>query len=355
MTRRTRTVLVLSVIAAAIGATAWYVGSATWTPRRSSAATVNGAIITERDVDLRVAELVPMFSFHANMPPEKMRGLRRTALDELMLDELILQEARARGLGPDRAAVDAEVAKIRARFADGAAFEAELASSGVSKKDFRRQLERAVLVRDARRARVPPDPAGADVRAYYDAHPGKFLRPEQVRLVELLVKVDPGGGAAAAAAGEKQARSLAARARRGDDLGALARDHSDDDWRVKDGDLGWVHKGRLDPDLEAAAFSAPGGEVRVVRSLSGFHVFRVIGRHPATQLCFDDARPIIVDRLRSQRRESAEAAWREELRRGASLEIVDAELKNVEPLDLPRLNISPRRKPGGSAAPSRSH
>ena len=355
MTRRTRTVLVLSVVAAAIGAMAWYVRSATGTPRSPAAATVNGAIITQRDVDLRVAELVPMFSFHANMPPEKMRGLRRTALDELMLDELILQEARAKGLRPDRAVVDAELASIRARFADEAAFEAELASSGVSKKDFRRQLERAVLVRDARSARVPPDPAGEDVRAYYDANAGKFLRPEQVRIVELLVKVDPGGGASAAAAGEKKARSLAARARRGEDLGALAREHSEDDWRVKDGDLGWAHKGRLDPDLEAAAFSAPGGEVRVVRSLSGFHVFRVIGRQPPTQLSFDDARPIIVDRLRSQRRESAESAWREELRNGASLEIVDSELKDVAPLDLPRLNISPRQKPGGSAAPSRSH
>jgi peptidyl-prolyl cis-trans isomerase C len=355
MPRRTRIFVGLSIGAAAIGAVAWYASSTALAPRSPAVASVNGAVVTKRDVDIRVSELVPMLSFHANMSPEKMRGLRRTALDELMLDELILQESRAKGLSPNQKDVEAQFGAIRSRFADEPEFDSALAASGISRRDFRRQLERAVLVRDAREAHVPPDPADGDVRAYYDANAGKFLRPEQVRIVELLVRVDPAGGAAAGAAGEKKARSLAARARKGEDLGALAREHSDDDWRVKDGDLGWVHKGRLDPDLEAAAFAAPVGEVRSVRSLSGFHVFRVVARQPETQLSFEDARPLIVERLRSQRREAAEKAWHEDLRRSASMEILDAELRNTAPLELPRLATSPRENVRKGIAPSRSH
>ena len=355
MPRRTHIALGLSVGAAAIGAMAWYLPTLAQAPRSPAAARVNGAVVTRRDVDLRVSELVPMFSFHANMPSEKMQGLRRTALDELMLDELILQEARARGLKPDPKDLEAQYGAIRGRFADEPEFEAALASSGISKRDFRRQLERAVLVREARKVHAPPNPTDAELRAYYDANTGKFVRPEQVRMVELLVRVDPAGGAGASAAGEKKARSLAARARKGEDLGALAREHSDDDWRVKDGHLGWVHKGRLDPDLEAAAFAAPVGEIRTVRSLSGFHVFRVVARQPETQLPFEDARPIIVERLLSQRREAAEAAWHAELRRAASLEILDPELRNATPLELPRLAAGPRESFRRGVAPSRSH
>ena len=355
MPRRTRVFVGLSIGAAAIGAMDWYISQSALAPRSPAVARVNGAHVTKRDVDLRASELVPMFSFHANMPPEKMQGLRRTALDELMLDELILQEARARGFEPDQKDVEAQYGAIRGRFADESEFDSALAASGVSKKDFRRQLERAVLVRDARQAHVPPDPADGDVRAYYDANAGKFLRPEQVRIVELLVRVDPAGGAVAAAAGEKKAKNLAARARKGEDLGALAREHSEDDWRVKDGDLGWVHKGRLDPDLESAAFAAPVGEVGSVRSLSGFHVFRVVARQPETQLSFEDARPIIVERLRSQRREAAEKAWHADLRRSASMEILDAALANATPLELPTLTARSRENARRGIAPSGSH
>jgi parvulin-like peptidyl-prolyl isomerase len=349
------TILGAAVVAAAAGAVALYVWLPASTPPSPAAARVNHTVITKRDVDVRVAEILPMLSFHSNVAPEKMRALRRTALDELTLDELILQEARSLGFEPDRKAVDSEMGALRSRFANEDEFKAALAESKVSTRDFRRQLEQAVLVRDARKAHLPSDPTDEDTRAYYDANPGKFLRPEQVRIVELLVKVDPGGGARSASAGEKKARGLAARVRKGEDLGTLAREHSDDDWRVKDGDLGWVHKGRLDPDLEAAAFAAPEGELRVVRSLSGFHVFRVVGRQPATQLSFEDARPIIADRLRTQRREAAETAWTAKLRSSATIEILDPELRNVTPLELPRLSVIPRQGVSRGIAPSRSN
>jgi peptidyl-prolyl cis-trans isomerase C len=354
MSRKTLVTLAVATLAAAAGTAAMYAWWPVSTPSSPAAARVNRTVITIRDIDVRVAEILPMFSFHAKMAPDKMLALRRTALDEVILDELILQEARSLGLKPDQKDVDSEMGAVRARFSDQREFEAALAESTLSIRDFRRQLERAVLVRVARGAHLPADPDEKEVRAYYDANPGKFLRPEQVRIVELLVKVDPAGGRVAAAAGEKKALGLAARARRGEDLGKLAREHSDDDWRVKDGDLGWVHKGRLDSALETAAFAAPEGELRVVRSLSGFHLFRVVGRQPATQLRFEDAKPIIVDRLRTQRRETADSSWTAKLRSAATIEIVDPELGRATPLELPRLNLSVR--PGGSraVAPSRS-
>jgi len=199
----------------------------------------------------------------------------------------------------------------------------------------------------ARHTCLPIPPTGTFVPTY-DANAGKFLRPEQVRIVELLVRVDPAGGAVAAAAGEKKAKNLAARARKGEDLGALAREHSEDDWRVKDGDLGWVHKGRLDSDLESAAFAAPVGEVGSVRSLSGFHGVPRRGT-PARNAA-------LLRRREANHRgaasvaapEAAEKAWHADLRRSASMEILDAALANANPLELPTLAARfPRERPQG--------
>jgi hypothetical protein len=79
-----------------------------------------------------------------------------------------------------------------------------------------------------------------------------------------------------------------------------------------------------------------------------------VARQPETQLSFEDARPIILERLRSQRREAADAAWHAELRRAATLEILDAELANATPLELPRLAAGAGKISGG-ISPGRSH
>jgi peptidyl-prolyl cis-trans isomerase C len=307
-------------------------------------ARVNASWIDERDLQLRLAELLPMASYHGNIPADKLVSLKRTALDELVLDELIVGEARAAGWTADGRVVDRQVDIVRGRFASGEEFEQVLRASGLTPRAFRSYVERAVLVRQAQDAHVPPVPSEADAASYYQQNAAKFVRPEQVRLLAMTIAVDPAGGRQAERHAEEKTALVLERLRRGADFGQLAWDESSDAYRVKHGDVGWVHRGRLDPDLEAAAFTAPLRRFLTARSLSGFHVFKVVAREPERQLSFEEARPLILERIQRDRRQAAEAEWHARLRSRARIEILDPALARAQPVEIPRIvNVLPGR------------
>jgi parvulin-like peptidyl-prolyl isomerase len=196
-------------------------------------------------------------------------------------------------------------------------------------------------VREARKSAARVTLTDEDLQAYFTANRAKLTRPPQVRLHEILIRIDPAGGDAAARAAEKKARTVLAQIAKGADFGLVARDASDDAYRVKDGDLGWVHAGRLDADIEQAVFAAPVGSVRQYRSLHGIHLFRVDARQEVTALTFDEARASIESRLTSERRADQERTWHQSLRTAANVEILDPTLRATTPIDLPKATLAP--------------
>jgi parvulin-like peptidyl-prolyl isomerase len=294
---------------------------------------VNGTAIVADDLDLRLSQILPLASFHGNLRPDQLLSLKRAALDELVLDELIYREAAAAGRRPSPVAIDAEVASARARFDSNDAFAAALRENGLDEAAFRERLGRAVVVREARDAHSRPEVSEADMAAYYRDNGAKFQRPEQVRLRQILFRVDP---ADPATAGPAEAKALTAleRLRRGDPFGPLARRESEDEYRVKDGEMGFVHRGRLDREFEDAVFAAPVGQLQLARCLHGFEVFEVQERQPPTQLTFEQARPIIAERLSRQRRDDGFRAWKARLLADARVQIRDSALSRALPADL---------------------
>ena len=302
---------------------------------------VNGTAISSDDLDLRLSQILPLASFHGNLPPEQLLSLKRAALDELVLDELIYREAAAAGRRPSPAAVDAEVASARSRFESADAFAAALRENGLDEAAFRERLGRAVVVREARAARSHPAVSDADLAAYYRDNGAKFQRPEQVRLRQILFRVDPADPATAGPA-EAKAHAALERLRRGDPFGPLARRESEDEYRVKDGEMGFVHRGRLDREFEDAVFAAPVGQPQFARCLHGFEVFEVLERQPSAQFTFEQARPIITERLVRQRRTEGLRAWKAGLLAGAHVQIRDAALLSVRPAELADGDAVPR-------------
>ncbi len=67
---------------------------------------------------------------------------------------------------------------------------------------------------------------------------------------------------------------------RGEKFGALARLYSDDPGSAsKGGDLGFVERGTLYPEFEAAAFNLKSGEIsQVVKTQAGYHIIQMIER-----------------------------------------------------------------------------
>ncbi len=332
-----RFVVVIALILAGCAASA-----AVWVharPRSQSSgaavvALVDGAPITSDDLDIRLEQILPVASYHGHLEPERMVSLKRAALDDLALDELIYREALNQGRRASADAIEADLRQVKARFEDGTQFSAALQETGLTEREFRQRLARTIVVREARTSHARQVITDAEIETYYRQHADRFRRPERVHLLEILVRVDPSEPSSAAPA-ERKARSILARLGRGADFSALARASSDDEYRVKDGDMGFVHRGRLDAEFETAVFAAVPGRFGLARSLYGFEVFKVLERQPATQLSLEEARPIVAEGLERQRREEGLRAWHARLLAAARIDIRDPVLRDARAAELP--------------------
>jgi len=159
----------------------------------------------------------------------------------------------------------------------------------------------------------------AEVKKYYEEHPDEFSTPERVKVRHIVVI---GNGAGPHPKSKEQALetikqvatqlhtklggvhtadAVAANRIRGSYFAELARKYSEDGAAEAGGDLGWVVKGQLDPQFEAAAFKlevgAPSG---IVETRFGYHIILVEDKEPAGQESFERVKPVLREYLLTQ-------------------------------------------------------
>lgn len=294
------------------------------------AARVNGVAITLAHVDRAVDEKVPRITGHGTLSESRRRALRAEVLEDLIEEELMVQDAKRRHITLVASAVDEEIAKIRNRFPDAAQYTRALSRSGLSESDVRAGVERFLLAKRLTDLAVTEKVAVTDaaMKAYYDADPSRFVVPEQVRYRHILSAVDPGGSPAEWDAAQRRAAGLAKQARGGQSFADLAKTRSDDvATRESGGDMGWVHRGRLEHDQDAAIFGLPvGGVSDPVRTLHGYEVYRVEEKQAAKALAWNEVnKPRLADELRRAETDRLRAEWVADLRRRADVEVLPTE------------------------------
>jgi len=136
-----------------------------------------------------------------------------------------------------------------------------------------------------------------DVREYFDLHQSEFSKPEEIHAVHILVKAKAGDVAEEKAAREKidKIRSELTMS----NFAELAKKYSDDPGsKVKGGELGWFGHGRMVPEFDKAAFSLAIGKVSdPVKTNFGYHLIKVLEKHPLTREDFDKVKPSIAQKF----------------------------------------------------------
>jgi peptidyl-prolyl cis-trans isomerase C len=246
-------------------------------------------------------------------------ALKHTVLDGLVDRQLLLQEARARGISVAPEDVRRTVSRRKADYPDGR-FQEALAQGRLSEEDFVQetttQLTVEKLVEEVVYARVAV--TEEELQRYLDAHTSEFQEPEQVHAAQLVVKeVD-------------EAKRLREELREGAKFADLARKHSlSADARVG-GDLGWFPRGVMPPEFDKVAFSLqPGQTSDVVTSEYGFHLFKVLERRPARKKDLAQVRREVERRLLREKKQLAQAAFVQGLRERAVIRTNEAALAKV--------------------------
>ena len=183
------------------------------------------------------------------------------------------------------------------------------------------------------------------IAAYYEENRSRWDQPERIRLrhVHLVLDVVEDEEAVRAAAEAARARIAA-----GEDMGAVAREVSEDASRETGGDLGLLPRSDVARVLLDAVEGLEPGELSpVVRGEEGFHIVRVEEVRPAETKSLEEVAPRIAEEL--YRKEQA-AEWaantadalQKAIASGRSLEEAARALR----LNIERTGFFPRRPDG---------
>jgi peptidyl-prolyl cis-trans isomerase SurA len=259
----------------------------------------------------------------------------------LINERLLLQRGKELDLASE---IEAEVNRRFLQIAEGQGInsiqklEDAMRQSGMNPEDVRRtmraeMMKQAVFQQEVDR-RVYLGFSGEEVKKYFDTHPDKFRKPEQIKLSEIyLVTTGKEDGAVRA-----KALELIAQIRAGADFGALAAANSE---REKNGqrtapqDKGYVGEfdfPNLREDLVAALKDVKvGGVTEPIKAGDGYQILRVDGRTPGGSApTFNDNR--VREAMLGERQAKEREAYVQSLRNEAFIKVTEAYRASVEPL-----------------------
>jgi hypothetical protein len=163
-----------------------------------------------------------------------------------------------------------------------AAVRTEAGSTVIEKRD---EMRRQKLISDI--AGNIPQPQEAEIRAYYEQHPGEFHSGEEVRVRQILVH------------DEATANDITARLKKGESFADLSAQYSLAPNAKKGGEIGYVSRGELPKMFEDQIFALkPGSSSGVIRTENSFHIFQVDDRRPPGVIDVTTAAPVIREKLR---------------------------------------------------------
>ena len=196
-----------------------------------------------------------------------------------MDQELLFQKAKASNVTVSEEEFADSWKKVQSSFPDEKAFVA----LGLKPEQVQQMLRHQIVIKKFLRTtivdklKVEPE----EENKFYEANKEKMKHPEQVRASHILRLVKKDASQADKDTAKAKINEALARAKKGEDFAALAKELSEDGSKEKGGDLGFFGKGQMVPPFDTVAWGLKPGEISgVVETQFGYHVIKVTDRRP---------------------------------------------------------------------------
>ncbi len=268
----------------------------------ATVAVVNGIAISEDERDKEVGKLMPKAYFHSTLNDEKLKVLQEKATASLIEKTLLYHYA----LSQDLRVTDTEIAKVIARLqaAYGSKVELDRAIQrlGFTPEAFKTAIKKDEVLKKLYKKEIEASYSDEELKTYYEKNRYKFKEPEKIRVRLIYVRNDPKDPD-----GKQKAKLKIEEAYKKLQEGALFADvaaaHSNAMSRINGGDMGYLHKGRLDEAVEEIAFAMKAGEMsKVIEKDVGYYIVKVEDKKVSNQLSFD----IVKESLRKELKQRTE-------------------------------------------------
>ena len=289
------------------------------------AAVVNQDIITFSDVKNIIGQTEDTIkkSYSPNDPKlvEKLREVRKDALDQLIERRLIIQQFNERGgkipetvIEEDiQITIDEQYGRYRSVFIN------TLAALGLNLETYKERVKDKIIVRYMQQHEI----SGSEIvispyriEQYYKQNHTEFEEGEKVKLRMIYIK--KGNEQEDAEGARSLAQEILVKLTTGSDFSSLANVYSESPEKNSGGDLGMVGKDTLREELRDVAFSLKPGQIsKVIETKDGFYILQVEETKPAKVTTLEEARTIIERLLMQQEREKLQKRWLANLKRRA--------------------------------------
>lgn len=273
---------------------------------------INGTVITLPEFEEEFSSARSGYGSSYPADRETMLKLKSVYLKQMIVEKLILLEAKRLGLAVGAEEVDAAISVVKRDYSDEKTFKKiftdEYLNFDVWKEKIKTKLliEKVVFHSVISHINISKE----EVEDFYNASEDDFKMDEQVRARQIVLKE------------EKDAVEARRRIKAGEDFATVAKEVSLSPDADDGGNLGFFSRGVMPIEFDKAIFPLKVGTLsEVVRSPYGFHVFLVEEKKKARDLSVDDVRNEIIERLKRLKTEKLYMKFIADIKKKADIEI----------------------------------
>ncbi len=291
-------------------------------------ARVNGAVLTDRDLVREMFNIFPYARQHNGFPKGQEAAIRQGALEMIIFEELVYQEAERRNLTISTAKLNQAEGEFKKQFHSPDEYQQYLQSEmGGSEQKLRASIKRSILIDQVLRTEVEAKSVvtPAEVHASYVKNAARYQQPESFSFQSISVvpplKPAPEQAKQAKKAAE-DALQKAKATKNYQDFGLLAEAISQDDFRVNMGDHKSVGRDKLPPQIVKAFQSMQAGQVSgLIQIESAYTIVRLNAHNPARQQPYAEVKAGLKDEMQKAKYEKLRSGLAKQLRAKAKIEV----------------------------------
>jgi parvulin-like peptidyl-prolyl isomerase len=292
-------------------------------------ASVNGAVLTDRDLLREMLQIFPYATQHNGFPKDQEASIRQGALQMIVFEELVYQEAQRRKLTVSPQLLKQSELDFKKQFHSAQEYQQYLNTEmGGAEQNVVNKIKRSLLIEQVLQSDVENKSVVtlAETRAFYDRNASRFQIAESYSFqsISILPPLHPTADQQKEAAKRandylKQAQAMKSY----EDFGLLAERISEDDFRVNMGLHKSAEKDTLPPQIiKAFSTMKPGAVSSLISIESAYTIVRLDAHTPAGKQSFESVKAGLKTELQKTKYESLRVSLDKSLRAKAQVQIL---------------------------------
>jgi peptidyl-prolyl cis-trans isomerase SurA len=290
-------------------------------------AVVNNEAITLSELDEAVDAFLNALA--RSQPSVKREDIieeaRKGSLNKLIDGVLLEQEARRLKIVISEQKITGTMNDLLARRnVSYDEFIESLKIQGITLADYKKEISQYLITREIieKTIRYKISVSDEEIGDYYGKHRDKYEGKESNRVQQILIVKPKGADQETVSALREKAEAIRKSLLEGVPFEVLAEQYSQGPAAKAGGDLGFLERGMMYPEVDEEAFRLRKGELGgVVESPIGFHIIKVLDKRGAGVKPIEEVREEIIGRISEEKTEEKFQEWFRKLREKSHIDI----------------------------------